>query len=203
MKKKKNIIFEVGDVLIHYRWKEMLMDYGLTEKEATRVGTQLFEDPEELWKMFDKGLLNENELVELYCKKYPKDAEVIRWFILHGEYMHVGRPAVWKKVRELKQEGYKIYLLSNYSEYLFERHTQYADFLEDIDGKLVSYMVKMAKPEREIYEALVDKFQLKPEECLFFDDRKENVEAAEACGIQSVQVLSQEQLLKELDALIE
>lgn len=202
MKKKKNIIFDVGDVLIHYRWKEMLMDYGLTEKEATRVGTQLFEDPEELWKMFDKGVLNENELVELYCKKYPKDADVIRWFILHGEYMHVGRPAVWKKVRELKQAGYKIYLLSNYSEYLFERHTQYADFLEDIDGKLVSYMVKMAKPEREIYEALVDKFRLKPEECLFFDDRKENVEAAEAFGIQSVQVFSQEQLLKELDALI-
>ena len=38
MKKYDNIIFDVGDVLLEYRWKQMLMDYGLSEEEAIRVG---------------------------------------------------------------------------------------------------------------------------------------------------------------------
>ena len=49
MEQIKNIIFDVGDVLLSYRWKYMLMDYGLTETEAVRIGTEMFDDPEGLW----------------------------------------------------------------------------------------------------------------------------------------------------------
>ena len=49
----KNIIFDVGDVLLEYRWKDMLMDYGLSEAEAIRVGTLMFDDP--LWRQLDYG----------------------------------------------------------------------------------------------------------------------------------------------------
>ena len=45
MEQIKNIIFDVGDVLLSYRWKYMLMDYGLTETEAVRIGTEMFDDP--------------------------------------------------------------------------------------------------------------------------------------------------------------
>ena len=57
--KYKNIVFDVGDVLISYRWQEMLMDYGLSQDEATRVGTMLFEDKDLLWSRFDKGEFTE------------------------------------------------------------------------------------------------------------------------------------------------
>ena len=57
MKKQyKNIIFDVGDVLIDYRWKYMLQDYGLTEAEAIRIGNEMFEDPERLWSQMDLGI---------------------------------------------------------------------------------------------------------------------------------------------------
>ena len=46
MEQIKNIIFDVGDVLLSYRWKYMLMDYGLSEEEAVRIGTEMFDDPE-------------------------------------------------------------------------------------------------------------------------------------------------------------
>ena len=52
MEQIKNIIFDVGDVLLSYRWKYMLMDYGLSEEEAVRIGTEMFDDPEGLWVMF-------------------------------------------------------------------------------------------------------------------------------------------------------
>lgn len=195
----KNLIFDVGGVLFDYRWKEMFMDYGLDEDNAIRVGTQMFNDPDRTWDIFDLGIKSDEEIADIFCKKYPGDEDVIRWFIRHGEYMQVPRPKVWKKVHELKQKGYKIYILSNYSESLFKKHTEYADFMDDIDGLMVSYMIHKAKPAEDIYKALCDKYGLDRSESIFFDDRSENVEGAIKFGMKSVKILSEQVLLDELD----
>ncbi|MDD3797377.1 MAG: HAD family phosphatase [Lachnospiraceae bacterium] len=198
MNRIKNLIFDVGDVLIQYRWKDMLMDCGLSEPDAARIGRELFDDPDRLWSVFDLGTMTEDEVIAEFCRKYPEDAEIISWFIHHGEYMHVPRPAVWKLVYQLKSQGYGIYLLSNYPERLFKKHTEYADFMNDIDGLMVSYMIHKAKPDAAIYEALFQKYDLKPSECMFFDDRAENVQAAKELGMSAVRVMSQEGLLEDL-----
>lgn len=195
----KNLIFYVGGVLFDYRWKEMFMDYGLDEDNAIRVGTQMFNDPDRTWDLFDLGIKSDEEIADIFCKKYPGDEDVIRWFIRHGEYMQVPRPKVWKKVHELKQKGYKIYILSNYPESLFKKHTEYADFMDDIDGLMVSYMIHKAKPAEDIYKALCDKYGLDRSESIFFDDRSENVEGAVKFGMKSVKILSEQVLLDELD----
>ena len=195
----KNLIFDVGGVLFDYRWKEMFMDYGLDKDNAIRVGTQMFNDPDRTWDLFDLGIKSDEEIADIFCKKYPGDEDVIRWFIRHGEYMQVPRPKVWKKVHELKQKGYKIYILSNYPESLFKKHTEYADFMDDIDGLMVSYMIHKAKPAEDIYKALCDKYGLDRSESIFFDDRSENVEGAVKFGMKSVKILSEQVLLDELD----
>lgn len=195
----KNLIFDVGGVLFDYRWKEMFMDYGLDEDNAIRVGTQMFNDPDRTWDIFDLGIKSDEEITDIFCKKYPGDEDVIRWFIRHGEYMQVPRPKVWKKVHELKQKGYKIYILSNYPESLFKKHTEYADFMDDIDGLMVSYMIHKAKPAEDIYKALCDKYGLDRSESIFFDDRSENVEGAIKFGMKPVKILSEQVLLDELD----
>ena len=195
----KNLIFDVGGVLFDYRWKEMFMDYGLDEDHAIRVGPQMFNDPDRTWDIFDLGIKSDEEIADIFCKKYPGDEDVIRWFIRHGEYMQVPRPKVWKKVHELKQKGYKIYILSNYPESLFKKHTEYADFMDDIDGLMVSYMIHKAKPAEDIYKALCDKYGLDRSESIFFDDRSENVEGAVKFGMKSVKILSEQVLLDELD----
>ena len=195
----KNLIFDVGGVLFDYRWKEMFMDYGLDEYISIRVGTQMFNDPDRTWDIFDLGIKSDEEIADIFCKKYPGDEDVIRWFIRHGEYMQVPRPKVWKKVHELKQKGYKIYILSNYPESLFKKHTEYADFMDDIDGLMVSYMIHKAKPAEDIYKALCDKYGLDRSESIFFDDRSENVEGAIKFGMKSVKILSEQVLLDELD----
>lgn len=110
----KNLIFDLGDVLMEYRATEMLMDYGLSREEALALDDLMFYDP--LWAILDKGTMTNEEVIAGYAKKYPKHADAIGWFIRHGEYMHVPRPKVWKRVHELKEKGYRIYLLSNYSE---------------------------------------------------------------------------------------
>ena len=202
MKKPKNIIFDVGDVLLDYRWQQMLMDYGLDEAEAYRVGRELFDDPDGLWHEYDLGVKSQEEIIQEFEQKHPKDAEVIRWFISHGEYMHVARPAIWKLVHQLKEVGYHLYILSNYPEILFRKHTQYADFMDDMEGMVVSYMIHVGKPERVVYQTLCDRYGLNKEECLFFDDRAENVQGAIDFGMRAKRVLSAKGLAADLEELL-
>lgn len=189
----KNIILDVGDVLLEYRWKDMLMEYGLDGEDAVRVGQEIFESP--LWgKGLDLGIMTQEEVIAEFRKEYPGDGDVIEWFITNGEQMRVERPEIWQRVRQLKEQGYGIYLLSNYSEKLFQKHTKDADFIKMADGMVVSYQVHLIKPDPRIYQCLLERYDLKAEECIFFDDRKENVEGALAVGIQAVQVTSREML---------
>lgn len=196
----KNIIFDVGDVLLEYRWHDMLTDYGLTDKEADKVGKLMFDDS--LWHEFDIGNMHRDEIIGQYIKNYPEYAEVIKWFITHGEFMHVKREDVWEKVHKLKEKGYGIYILSNYSEELFIKHTSDAPFIELADGIVVSYQIHITKPDEGIYKYLLKRYNLKAEECIFFDDREENTEGARKLGINAVTVKSREFLLEELDKLL-
>lgn len=196
----KNIIFDVGDVLLEYRWKDMLKDYGLPDDEAYKVGKLMFND--NLWHEFDLANMTHDEIVGQYLKNYPDYAEVMQWFMTHGELMHVKREDVWEKAQKLKEKGYGIYILSNYSQELFEKHTKDAPFISIADGVVVSYQIHITKPDEKIYQYLLDKYNLKAEECIFFDDRKENTEAARKLGIEAVTVTSKEFLLDELDKLL-
>ncbi|MGN0170003.1 MAG: HAD family hydrolase [Lachnospiraceae bacterium] len=202
MEKIKNIVFDVGDVLLEYRWRDMLQDYGLSPQEAERIGNEMFEDEDGLWLELDIGKKSSEEIIRAYERKYPEDAKAIRFFISHGEYMSVPRPEIWERIPELKEQGYKIYLLSNYSRDLFEKHTRYADFMQSIDGKMVSYMIHKIKPDPAIYQALLEEYHLKAGECLFFDDRAANVKAAREQGMAAKQVLSKEQLNTDLLAIL-
>ena len=198
----QNLIFDVVDVLLEYRWFEMLTrDYGISVAEARRIGGEMFDN--EIWVQgMDGGRLSLDEAVHEYEKKYPDDVDVIGWFLKNGEQMAIKRPEVWDKIAALKDKGYSIYILSNYSEELFRMHTKGALFLDLLDGGIVSYQVHALKPEPEIYQILLDKYGLQAEECLFFDDRADNVESARALGIQAVQVTSREMLNETLDKML-
>ena len=196
----KNIIFDVGEVLLGYHWQYVFEQAGLSYEEGNRIGQALFAD--ELWETLDLGNMSHAEVKEAYQKKFPKDADAIGFFFDRADLMQIERPEVWERVGRLKEKGYGIYLLSNYSEVLFQTHTRGASFLEVIDGAVISYQVHVTKPDQRIYQILMQKYELKPKECLFFDDRKENTRAAEALGIQAVTVQSEEHLLGELDGLL-
>lgn len=189
----KNIIFDVGEVLFSYRWRDMLQDYGLSAGEAERLGLNMFEHS--IWtEGLDGGLYDVETAIKEFAKVYPSDSEVISWFLRNGEQMVVYRPVIWQLVHQLKEKGYNIYILSNYSEELFSKHTENASFMQDIDGGVISYQVHVTKPDLIIYKELLSRYNLKPSECLFLDDRQENVDGAIKCGINAVRVTSETML---------
>lgn len=198
----KNIIFDIGSVLIGYRWREMCLDEGWEEEKADKIGRGFFLNP--LWPSFDAGLVTTEELIENIAERYPELREDARWFINSGKKMIVERPKVWEQLRKLREQGFKLYLLSNYSEELFTVHTAGLPFMELAEGGVISYQIHEIKPNPPIYEYLLQKYKLKAQECLFFDDRPENTETARKLGMEAVTVVdgSEELLLSELKKLL-
>lgn len=198
----KNIIFDVGSVLIGYRWREMCLDEGWDEEKTDKIGRAFFLNP--LWPDFDAGIVRVKELLASVVEKYPDLEEDARFFITSGKKMTVERPKVWALAEKLKEKGYRLYLLSNYSDELFALHTEGLPFMNFVDGGVISYEIHKIKPDPSIYEYLMQKYQLKAQECLFFDDRPENTRAARELGMEAVTVVdgSEELLLRELEKLL-
>lgn len=196
----KNIIFDIGDVLIEYRWYELCMDCGLSKEDAHRVGREIFHNPH--WDILDLGTVDFEIIKDAYAKMYPEDEEAIRYFLEHGEDLHIIRDDVWDRAFLLKEQGYKIYLLSNYPEHLFKKHIENERIMDIVDGMAVSSRIHHMKPQREIYDYLINTYGLIPSECIFFDDKEANTEAARKLGMEAVTVTGREQLVGLLDDMI-
>lgn len=196
----KNIVFDIGDVLVEYRWYELCMDFGLSREEAHRVGKEIFRNPH--WDILDLGTIDFEIIKDAYAKMYPEDEAAIRYFLDHGEDLHIVREEVWDRAFLLKEKGYRIYLLSNYPEHLFKKHIEGSRIMEIVDGMAVSSRIHHMKPHREIYEYLFKTYDLKPEECIFFDDKEENTEAAKTFGMEAVTITGKDQLLTLLDDIL-
>lgn len=90
---------------------------------------------------------------------------------------------LYNRAKELE---YDIYFLTNYSVDGFAYLEENYDFIRNVKGKVVSSHVHCCKPERKIYELLLNKYQLNASECIFFDDNINNILAAKEVGIVAV-----------------
>ena len=98
-----------------------------------------------------------------------------------------GNQRMLELVRRLKNHGYCVYYLSNIPQDVLELLTE-RGVLTQFDGGVASCEVQVNKPDPQIYKALLKKYQLKASECIFIDDRLENVQAAFALGFAGIQM---------------
>lgn len=199
--KYKNLVLDVGEVLLSYRWEEMMMDYGLSREEANRFYSMMLEDP--LWDEFDLEILPFEEVMAKYISKNPSHEAAIRYFLTHIELMPLPRQAVYERVERLMDAGMRVYILSNYPSTLFKEHTKLIPFMDRLSGMVVSSSIHIMKPDRRMYEALYRKCGILPGESIFFDDRVKNTDGAIATGMDAVCVPTEEELLRQLDLLWE
>ncbi len=199
--KYKNLVLDVGEVLLSYRWREMMEDYGLSKDEADRFYYMMFGDP--MWVELDLENIPFDEVMGMFIEKNPSHEDEIRYFFSHKELMPVARDAIYREVERLLDGGMRAYILSNYPSTFFTEHTKRIPFMDRLSGMIVSSGVHLMKPDRRIYEALFHTYGILPEESIFFDDRKVNVDASVALGMDAVQVTTEEMLIRELQKLQE
>ena len=180
----KNIIFDMGNVLIHFDRAAFLDAVDAEGEDRELLLREVFLSVE--WSMMDRGSLTEEQAAERMCSHVPErlhekvHALVDRWDrpILPVEGMA-------ELVRELRENGYGIYLLSNAS---YRQHEYWPKIpgSEYFMDTLVSADHKLVKPQPEIYLHALYQFGVKADECVFIDDATPNVEAAVYCGMSGI-----------------
>jgi len=199
----KNIIFDIGNVLASFRWKDLFADLGYTGEKFDRIAAATILHPT-MWNEFDRSLMSDEEIIAKCIAREPEyEAEIRLIFekteLLVEEYAY---SRAW--IRGLKERGYKVYLLSNYGRTSFEAARKHGrlSFLPLVDGAVISYEVQIVKPEPGIYRALLEKYNLNAEECVFLDDRADNIETAKELGFHGILVTGLEQAAEELENFI-
>lgn len=194
-----NIVFDIGQVLAEFRWKEFIQDLGYADEINERIGKATVLSP--YWNEVDRGLLSLDEIIEECVALDTEIEEPIRHFFRDQREIVVEFDYSERLIRSLKERGYKVYILSNYGERNFSYVRESFHFLSLVDGGVISYEIKKTKPEPEIYQALIDKYTIKPEESVFLDDLEKNILGAKKMGFHTVHFQTLEQALQDLKKL--
>lgn len=196
MKEIKNIIFDIGNVLVRFDPLDYLIrTYGEDFETIKLLHRNVFSSEE--WKMLDQGLITSEEAIDRIAIRIPGHKHVVEEIMLHWETFLIDEitTSVYF-LKKFKEMGYKLYALSNYPErgYLYTENK--FPFFELFDGKVISYAVKEVKPGRKIYEILLEKYDLKGEECIFIDDTLPNIETAREMGMEGIHFIHSNQLME-------
>jgi len=195
----RNIVFDIGNVLTDFRWREFLRDKGFDEAMIDRIARASVMSP--FWNEFDRGEMDAEKLMGEFIKLDPEIEKELRFAYgeIHGMVTKRDYAIPW--IRELKGKGYGVYYLSNFSYKAYVDCADALDFLPWTDGGILSYRDKVIKPGREIFDLLLSRYGLKAEECVFLDDSPKNVEAAREYGFYGICFTTKEQAEEELRKL--
>lgn len=196
----RNVILDVGNVLVDYCWEKHLASFGFSKDIAQRVAkaTALNED----WDEYDRGVLTDEEVLNRFIENDPGVEKEIRMYNENLSGVIEVYPYTKQWIRDMKEKGLKVYILSNYGSKCYNECGSKMDFTELVDGAVFSWQEKVIKPDDAIYERILKRYQLVPEECVFFDDRKDNVEGARRNGILGIVFEDYEQAKRELEVLL-
>lgn len=170
----------MGGVLIDYNPEKTL--YSLFDKKTADILLkEIFRN--EIWSDKDRGIIFPEDIMAQKKGAIPEEVFEKTSELVHNFYPYMPPfEKMYDFVKQLKENGYSIYLLSNASSDFHERRKG-IPALSLFDGVIVSADYKLLKPEKEIYETLYKEFSLKPEECYFIDDVQKNIDGAAATGM--------------------
>ncbi len=193
------IVFDIGNVLAAFCWEKYFRNICDSEEQFLKLAKATVLD--EAWNEFDKGVLSEEALLQTFIGNAPEIEGLIRRMfesvsntIEVYDYTHS-----W--IRELKEKGYRVLILSNFSEKAYRECGEKMQFVEETDGAVLSYREKLIKPNPEIYDLLINRYGLISEQCVFLDDKQENIDGAKRTGMHGIVFTTKDAAVRELEKL--
>jgi 2-haloacid dehalogenase len=198
--RQKALIFDFGGVLVDWNPRYLYEKFF----DGDERGMQRFLDEIGFaeWNLQqDKGRPFAEAVAEL-SGRFPQYAELIRAYDLRWEESISGpiQPTV-EILGELKQAGYPLYGLSNWSEEKFRLVRPKYEFFDWFEAILVSGEVRLVKPDEPIFNLMLERIGRRAEECLLVDDSAANIQAAARLGFRTIHFQSPEQLRRELQGM--
>ena len=183
----KNVVLDMGNVLLDYNPRFVLNMFCSSGEEKEIIDRELFNGPE--WKMGDRGDIKDKDRFDLVKGRVPEQYHAAlkncadNWGIcmtpLDGAKEFCER---------IKDSGYGIYILSNASDLFYEYFPKFLP-LDFFDGVFVSANYHMIKPDVAIYKKFLEEYRLSADECLFIDDRADNIAGAKEAGFATFQFM--------------
>ena len=184
----KNIIFDLGNVLVSCDLVSELMNkLNFTEEQAHKVENIVY--PKE--GIYEHLSLDEfkDALIERFRNLNMSISEEELNVLMDCVKSSIKvKPYTISMIHNMTDVGDKVYYLSNWAKWLRELTDDNLDFIYSMNGGVFSYEIGSVKPEKSIYTTLLDKYNLNPTECVFFDDKIANIDSAENNGIYGVVV---------------
>lgn len=175
----KNIILDVGGVFFDDSKHNI---ERLLKKNCDNIYKKAYGNE------FKKCLLGEISVQE-HINSLKKEAEFKYInYILKKDNLIESYPLMkdnFEYIKRLKERGFKLYLLTNITEDSYNYINDLININKIFNGGIYSYQEHQIKPNYDIYNLLINKFKLKKEETVFFDDKEKNVIAANNIGIKS------------------
>lgn len=197
----KNLIFDFGKVLVDYDFEKFFSKYIPDTTRCLAFTPVLYN--EAVQQLLDREERPFDVIMEDFIEKHKEYEAEIRIFNEHySEIITNEVDGMRELLVQLKAEGYNLYGLTNWCSKVYITMAQF-DIFKLLDGYIISSEEKTIKPEPEIYHRLFDKFNLKPEECIFTDDRVENIEGGRRVGMEGIVFKNAKQYEKDLRAKIQ
>ena len=187
----QNIIFDLGNVIVKNPSIETVNAFLKDKNEAIKFNDYIFKS--EFWELMDLGQISnlevankikENRLIDI--KNYDEvEMFMTNWFTecnVNNETMKLGIG--------LKEKGYNIYILSNMAKDTFKYFSSKYEFFNIVNGAVISGYEGVKKPDKRIFEILINRYSLNPNNCLLIDDDDTNktIEVANSLGIKARKV---------------
>lgn len=185
------IIFDIGSVLV----QQVPLEISLRQENPKFIPEELIDQLVKIWcsSGTEQGSLEEQ--ITIACIKASEYGikgplkQYMKYIALESLRNIERCDYTIPMLRSLKMAGYKLYILSNWGKWHFEelqKRDEFREFLQYFDGGIVSYQVGLKKPDRKIYEILIEKYDIDPTSAVFYDDKPENIQAAKEVGLNAV-----------------
>ncbi len=201
----KTIIFDLGNVIVQNPTIEIVKQFFKNTEDAEIFNNYIFKS--EYWKMMDLGQIdNETIANEIEEKRLVEVSDYTEVHNFMNNWFSKCLPNLetMELAKKLKEKGCKLYILSNMAKATYEYLSKTYEFFSIVDGAIVSANVGVKKPDKRIFDILLEKYSLNTEECLIIydDDTNRTLEMANAIGIKGRRVSSNDtedivKLLKE------
>ncbi|MBI9102313.1 MAG: HAD family phosphatase [Spirochaetales bacterium] len=179
-----NIIFDVGGVILNWDPVEIIKSFFPEEENPKEILNKLIQHED--WANLDKGVIEQSEAVRNMAERTDFEEQLIEDFFDHSAAYLSLKEDTLTLIEELKVQNHELYVLSNMHLNTIDCLKTNFSFWDSFKGIVFSAEVKMIKPDREIYQHILEKYSLEPENTIFIDDMSENVEAANRLGIHGI-----------------
>ena len=197
----KTVILDIGNVLVDFRWRKLYEEFGLEGEDLEKFADATVRH--QAWIDLDQGIITTEEAKEEYVKAAPEYREYVERIYPEMDKMLVQFDYTIPWIKELKERGYRIYILSNWSKPAFDACQDKAlNFLPLVDGVVFSYKEFVIKPDKKIYDIICSRYDINPAEAVFLDDNEDNIISAREFGLNAIQFQSYEQGRRELEAIL-